>query len=66
MADRHTPGQDLAERIRRLSAGALEVVPPRDAATVALLRDAERGPEVYLLRRVRTMAFAGGMHGFPG
>ena len=39
---------------------------PRDAATVALLRDAAHGPEVYLLRRVRGMAFAGGMHVFPG
>ena len=41
-------------------------VPVRDAATVALLRDAPAGPEVYLLRRVRGMAFAGGMHVFPG
>ncbi|MDQ3502899.1 MAG: NUDIX hydrolase [Actinomycetota bacterium] len=38
----------------------------RDAATVALLRDTEAGPEVYLLRRVVGMAFAGGMHVFPG
>lgn len=46
-----------------------EVVGPaplRDAATVALLRDTEAGPEVYLLRRVVGMAFAGGMHVFPG
>ena len=40
--------------------------PTRDAATIALLRDAPGGPEVYLLRRVRGMAFAGGMHVFPG
>lgn len=39
---------------------------PRDAATVALLRDTATGPEVFLLRRVATMAFAGGMTVFPG
>jgi len=43
---------------------------PRDAATVVLLRDsalnAAGGPEVYLLRRVTTMAFAAGMYVFPG
>ena len=39
---------------------------PRDAATVALVRDAPDGMQVYLLRRVRGMAFAGGMHVFPG
>jgi 8-oxo-dGTP pyrophosphatase MutT (NUDIX family) len=39
---------------------------PREAATVALVRDAPGGMEVYLLRRVRGMAFAGGMHVFPG
>jgi len=41
---------------------------PRDAATVVLLRDTGTGsgPEVYLLRRVSTMAFAAGMYVFPG
>lgn len=39
---------------------------PRHAATVVLLRDADAGPEAYLLRRVRSMAFAAGMHVFPG
>lgn len=41
-------------------------VTPRDAATVILLRDRVGGLEVYLLRRVSTMAFAAGMHVFPG
>ncbi len=41
-------------------------VPVRDAATVVLLRDGARGPEVYLLRRVGGMAFAAGMTVFPG
>lgn len=40
---------------------------PRDSATVALIRDgADGGPEVFLQRRVRGMAFAGGMTVFPG
>ena len=46
--------------------GAAEVAIPRHAATVVLLRDAAAGPEVYLLRRAGTMAFAAGMHVFPG
>lgn len=40
--------------------------PPRRAATVALLRDADEGLEVYLLQRVSTMAAAADMHVFPG
>jgi 8-oxo-dGTP pyrophosphatase MutT (NUDIX family) len=47
------------------SAGA-GPVRPRDAATVVLLRDAADGVEVFLLRRVRAMAFAAGMTVFPG
>ena len=38
----------------------------RPAATVALLRDGPAGPQVFLQRRVRAMAFAGGMTVFPG
>lgn len=41
-------------------------VTPRDSATVMLVRDASRGIEVFLLRRVHGMAFAGGMSVFPG
>lgn len=41
-------------------------VPVRDAATVVLMRDGAGGPEVFLLRRVRGMAFAAGMTVFPG
>lgn len=36
------------------------------AATVILLRDAAVGVEVWLLRRVRALAFAGGASVFPG
>lgn len=43
-----------------------EPVRPRDAATVVLLRDGRRGVEVYVLRRVAGMPFAGGMTAFPG
>ncbi|SES46933.1 NUDIX hydrolase [Actinokineospora terrae] len=42
---------------------------PRDAATVVLVRDGTTGGdglEVFLLRRVLGMAFAGGMTVFPG
>jgi 8-oxo-dGTP pyrophosphatase MutT (NUDIX family) len=39
---------------------------PRDAATVVLLRDGRNGVEAYTLRRRPTMAFASGMHVFPG
>lgn len=38
----------------------------KDAATVLLLRDGAAGVEVYLLRRVRGMPFAGGMTAYPG
>jgi 8-oxo-dGTP pyrophosphatase MutT (NUDIX family) len=60
------PPPELFERARAMKRGEITAPPTRDAATVALLRDAPQGPEVYLLRRVRGMAFAGGMHVFPG
>lgn len=50
------------------AAGPDDVAPatPRQAATVLLLRDGRDGVEVYLLRRVRGMPFAGGMTAYPG
>ena len=57
---------DLVERARAFARGPGEVSPARDAATVVLLRDRPAGPEVYLLRRAPSMAFAAGMHVFPG
>lgn len=42
------------------------VAAPRDAATVIVLRATGTGLEVLLMRRQRSMAFAGGMHVFPG
>lgn len=43
-----------------------EPVVPRLAATVALVRDAAGGPEVYLMRRPATMTFAPGAWVVPG
>jgi len=43
-----------------------EPAPPRDASTVMLVRDGASGPEVFLQRRVKAMAFAAGMTVFPG
>ncbi len=54
------------DRARALAEGRLRPAPVRDAATVALVRDGPDGLEVHLLRRTRGMAFAGGMHVFPG
>jgi 8-oxo-dGTP pyrophosphatase MutT (NUDIX family) len=56
----------FAERAREFAAGKLTAVTPRPAATVVLLRDASAGLEVYVLRRLPSMAFAGGMQAFPG
>src|SRR5205809_174390 len=42
------------------------VAPARDAATVLVTRPAASGIEVLLLRRRTSMAFAAGMHVFPG
>lgn len=39
---------------------------PRPAATVVLLRPSDRGPEVLLLRRNRTVGFVPGAYVFPG
>ena len=57
--------EDL-DRVRGVLRGELPPVRPRPAATVALVRDGTGGPEVYLMRRVRQMAFGAGMHVFPG
>ena len=57
---------EFVERARQLAAGTLQAPAPRDAATVVLLRDGANGLEVYLLRRVSSMAFAAGATVFPG
>ncbi len=59
--------EPMPEALRGHLRGAGEPVSaPRDAATVALLRDGSDGIETYLLRRHRTMAFAAGSYVFPG
>lgn len=66
--------QALVDQARAYAAGEDTPAEPRDAATVVLLRDAQSdpdpdlddGPEVYLLRRQPSMAFAAGMCVFPG
>jgi 8-oxo-dGTP pyrophosphatase MutT (NUDIX family) len=57
---------ELVEHARAYAAGDQEPVPPRDAATVVLLRPEPSGMQAYLLRRHRGMPFAGGMVAFPG
>ncbi|WP_084317211.1 NUDIX hydrolase [Actinospica robiniae] len=54
------------ERVGRYLDGSLPIVPARPAATVVLLRDTPSGPEVYLVKRAASMAFAGGRYAFPG
>ncbi|MGN6475355.1 MAG: NUDIX hydrolase [Mycobacteriales bacterium] len=56
----------LVDTLRKLNAGEVQPVEPRHAATVVMLRDGADGPEVYLLRRSASMAFAAGAFVFPG
>jgi len=63
---RWQPPAETVERARQLAAGTLVAAAPRDASTVVLLRDGPAGLQVHLLRRVASMAFAAGMHVFPG
>lgn len=57
---------NMTELVRKLSTGEMQPAEPRHAATVILLRDGNQGPEVYLLRRAGSMAFAAGAFVFPG
>lgn len=45
---------------------ATEPRPPRDSATVLLLRDAQAGLEVFMVRRHLNSDFVGGAYVFPG
>lgn len=56
----------FVESAKAFTSGEKEPVEPRNAATVILMRSGAAGPEVYLLRRQTSMAFAGGMCVFPG
>lgn len=58
---------DMVARARMLAQGGPWEPPPAvDAATIVLLRDGATGLEVLLMRRPDSMAFAPGMHVFPG
>jgi 8-oxo-dGTP pyrophosphatase MutT (NUDIX family) len=60
---------ELAQHVREFLDSGREPVEARDASTVVLLREGDGRPgglEVYLLRRVNQMAFAGGFCVFPG
>jgi 8-oxo-dGTP pyrophosphatase MutT (NUDIX family) len=56
----------LVAQAREYAEGTRQPAEPRDAATVVLMRPADSGPAIYLLRRQTSMAFAGGMCVFPG
>ncbi|WP_372727537.1 NUDIX hydrolase [Nocardioides sp.] len=56
----------VVEAAREYAEGTRTAAEPRNAATVILLRDSERGPAVYLMRRQVSMEFAGGMCVYPG
>jgi len=56
----------LRERAQRFAAAGTAPVAPRLAATVPLLRPAEEGFQVFLLRRAAGLAFAAGVYAFPG
>lgn len=64
--------QALVDQARAFTTGADTPAEPRNAATVVLMRPSTSsgtggtGPEVYLLRRQTSMAFAAGMCVFPG
>lgn len=63
-ARRLPPGR--AQQVHDLRSGKTRPVTPRHAATVIMVRDTDAGPEVYVLRRQSTMAFASGQYVFPG
>jgi 8-oxo-dGTP pyrophosphatase MutT (NUDIX family) len=54
---------EFGERAREVLSGRVAPVAAKDAATVVILRE---GPEVYLIRRKASMAFAAGAYVFPG
>lgn len=58
--------QALVDQARAYASGTATPAEPRNAATVVLMRPGGQGPELYLLRRQTSMAFAAGMCVFPG
>jgi len=60
------PTPDLIERARAFQQSGQTPARAKPSATVVLLRDGADGLEVFMIRRLLAMAFAGGMHVFPG
>ena len=60
--------QEMLDRAVALASGDGTWTPPiaRPASTVVLMKDTPEGLSTYLMRRVLSMAFAAGMHVFPG
>jgi 8-oxo-dGTP pyrophosphatase MutT (NUDIX family) len=58
--------ESAAARAREFLAGSEPPPAAKDAASTILLRSGADGLEVFLLRRRKAMAFAGGMVVFPG
>ena len=59
-------GERLAARLADLEAGRVTPAPPRDAATVMVLRTSGPEIQVLMLRRTAAMKFAPGAYVFPG
>ena len=60
------PSSELIDRARAFRESGVAAPDPRLSATVVLLRDGYDGLEVFMLRRLSTMAFGAGAHVFPG
>jgi 8-oxo-dGTP pyrophosphatase MutT (NUDIX family) len=60
------PSADLVARARAFRGSGAPIAVAKPSATVVLLRDARDGLEVFMLRRLTTMAFGAGAHVFPG
>lgn len=60
------PPPELVQRAQDVASGRVAAAQLRPAATLVMLRDSDRGPEVFMMRRRRGMAFASGMLVFPG
>lgn len=74
MKDEGTTSPEMVIPLDRLPPGFAErvddppedVAPPRPAATVILVRDSAAGPELLLLKRLRSAGFVPGAWVFPG
>ncbi|HEY5199580.1 MAG TPA: NUDIX domain-containing protein, partial [Acidothermaceae bacterium] len=60
------PSPELVARARAYRESGGSPAPAKPSATVILLRDGPKQPEVFMIRRHKGMLFAGGMYVFPG